>query len=284
MHLHDIEAWILEESPRFAAAVADYYENNGRNIALFATAHMDVWRGAETYTGTNPHVLSVRQWYRAQIGQPVAKGDSAYLYKCARALDYLIDKAAGKTSKSDYLTPERFVIDAYHWLRVVAKQDLARSIREKLRRVVAEQNLDRATQEELRRVIAERGLARPTREELRQEAKCVWAYVKICPDDRKRPLVSSGQVSSSRLGYQAFKDKARGDWRFRERVEAALANAERVFPSNHFDRILRRVGLDDLEAKIGRPRKGRKGASVRQVALVKEKKFPKTATPKGKYL
>jgi hypothetical protein len=250
MHLHDIEAWILEESPRFAAAVADYYENNGRNIALFATAHMDVWRGAETYTGTNPHVLGVRQWYRAKMGQAVAEGDSDYLYKCARALDYLIDKAAGKTSKSDYLTPERFVIDAYHWLRVVAG----------------------------------RGKSRPIREDLRQETMRVWAYVRIYPADRDKLVVRNGQVSSSRPGYQAFKDKARDDRRFEERVAVEFANAERVFPRNHFDRILRRVGLDDLEAKRGAPRKDRKGASARQVALVKEKKFPKTATPKGKYL
>jgi len=230
MHLHDIEAWILEESPRFAAAFTDYYENNARNMALFATTHMDPWRGAETYTGAHPDVLCVRTWYRARIGQAVAKGDSEYLYKCARALDYLIDRAAGKTSKSDYLTPERVTIDAYHWLRVVAG----------------------------------RGSARPTRNELRQEAKRVWAYVKVYPDNSKE-----------RIGYQAFKDKVRNDRRFRERVEIQLANAEPLFPSNHFERILRRLGLDDLKAKKGRPRNNRKGVSARRTAPVKAKKSAK---------
>ena len=183
MHLHDIEAWILEESPRFAAAVADYYENNGRNIALFATAHMDVWRGAETYTGTNPHVLRVHQWYRTQIGHAVAKSN--------------FDKR-----QSGFWPTQKFI------------EATARS--------------------------------------------------RLCVVARYRLPVSV---------TRRFKDKVRNDGRFRERVEIQLANAEPLFPSNHFDRILRRIGLyDDLEGKRGRPRKG---ASARQVALVKEKKLPK---------
>jgi hypothetical protein len=246
MHLHYIEAWILEESPRFATAFADYYENNGRNIALFATTHMQDWRMAETSKNAHPDFFWLRQQYRARIGQAVATGDSEYFDKCARALDYLADKAAGKTSKSDYLTPERYTIDAYHWLRVVAG----------------------------------RGSARPTSEQLRQEAKWVWAYAKVCPSDRAKLIVRNGQVSSSRLGYQAFKDKVRNDWKFRECVEIELANPERLlFSRNHFDRILKRIGLyDDLKGKRGRPR-----ASARQVALVKEKKFPKITRQKGKY-
>jgi hypothetical protein len=230
MHLHNIEPWILEESPRFAAAFADYYESNGRNIALFATTHMYTWHRAETYTGTQPDILGMRGWHRARIGNAVAKEDSAYFYKCARALDYMIDRAAGKTSNSDYLTPERFTIDAYHWLRVVAG----------------------------------RGSVRPTRDELRKEAMWLWAYTKVYPGDSK-----------GRIGYQAFKDKVRSDWRLRESVEIQLANAEPLFPKNHFERILRRIGLDDLEAKKGRPRKTRKGASVRRPALVREKKSAK---------
>ena len=89
------------------------------------------------------------------------------------------------------------------------------------------------------------------REELRREAKLLWAYAKLYPDDSK-----------TRIPYRIFKAKVRDDWRFRELAEAEAANAENIFQRNHFERTLERVGLDDLEVRLGRP-KGRKSAAKR---------------------
>jgi hypothetical protein len=112
-------------------------------IPLFASTHMDHWVAAENYKGDSPQIFwAERDRYRQAYGEAVARGDIEYLQKCVLARQYLLDEAAGKNSKSDYLTPERFIIEGYRWLRLHDGQ----------------------------------GSPRPRREEIRVEAKRIWAY------------------------------------------------------------------------------------------------------------
>ena len=136
--------------------------------------------------------------------------------------------AAGKTDSSDYLTPERFIIEGYRWLRILHGE----------------------------------GSRRPTRYEVRHEAMRIWAYHQYA-------------YPKQEMSYQAFLHRALTDWRFNEELNVMLANAETIFPVNHIERLFSKLGLDDLEAKRGRPNKNRKGAAKRQTALVKEKKLAK---------
>jgi hypothetical protein len=76
-----VEAWILEESPRFRTAYEAYYQASVKKnaIPLFATTHMERWRAAERYPETGPFFLTLfgpgRAWYRQKYGQAVADGD-----------------------------------------------------------------------------------------------------------------------------------------------------------------------------------------------------------------
>jgi hypothetical protein len=153
MQLPFVERWILEESPKFALAYEAYYQANVKkvvpmpsDVALFATTYMDRWRAAEIYTGNAQIILNERAWHRKRIGDAVAMGDVDYLRKCLLALQYLLNQEADETSVSDYMTPQRFIIEGYRRLRIVSGQ----------------------------------GSPQPTRAEVYQEAIRIWAYYKLC--------------------------------------------------------------------------------------------------------
>jgi hypothetical protein len=209
-HFPFVEDWILDESPMFAQACKAFYEAK-KNIAPFATTHMQKWRAAEAYIGSSPIVVRERLRQREVIGRAVRDLDAEYLFKCAKALEYLRDKEVGKTSDGDHLTSERFIIEAYRRLRVIAGP----------------------------------GTSRPSRKEVVDEARRVRAYSKL--------------QSGTRSSYELFLSEIQTNLRFRERVEAEIANTVGFFQANHVDRLFDKLGLSDLAATPGRPR--RKGAS-----------------------
>ena len=79
---------------------------------------MGRWRAAETYTGSAQMLINEREWHRKRIGQAVAMGDVDYMRKCAESLQYLLELERGEADDSKVMTPERYVLEGYRWLRI----------------------------------------------------------------------------------------------------------------------------------------------------------------------
>jgi hypothetical protein len=105
------------------------------------------------------------------------------------------------------------------------------------------------------RITNGRGSPLPNSREILQEATRLCAYYKMC-------WRKGHQGSTS---YRGYLEKAKTDRRFRERVEGQIANAQRSFDLHHSERLLTKLGLEDLIPPRGRPtRKGSKCYSGRK--------------------
>jgi hypothetical protein len=189
-----VEDWILAESPAFAAAYEAWYSHRVKNIAPFATTFLKMWRAAEQYEGTTSIVLTKRAECRARLGQAIAQGDVNFLLQCGNGLQYLLDTETGKTDDSDYLTPERFVIEGYRWLRLRSGE----------------------------------GSPRPSRLEVLTEARRIWVYHRFSKNHPKTPRVSYPDFVVCLSSDRVFLEQAERELADAERFFPAK-HADRLF-------------------------------------------------------